>query len=130
MNMRKLIVVVDDDPHTLKLMKKLLGRAGHIVLCKPNAESVLNVVDALNIDLFLLDIMMPNMDGFALYEALRNIPRFKDTPIIMLSAKTDPCTRRHVNEIGVNAFVPKIEMSLSLLPTVRKILSEDDSLPA
>ena len=65
------IVVVEDDPSTQKLMRAVLTRAGYEVLQAMDANEALEIVDHNHIDLAILDVMMPGMDGYELCKEFR-----------------------------------------------------------
>ena len=86
------ILVVEDDTNARKLMKAVLERAEYSVLTAVNGEDALAILDTNHVDLILLDIMMPGMDGYALTDELH---RAGDTvPILMVTAKQLPADKK------------------------------------
>ena len=83
--MRK-ILVVDDDVELCNLLVQCLGNEGFEVSCLHDGENVLSFLKTNLIDLVILDVMLPQMDGFTV---LRNIREWSDIPVLMLSAKGD-----------------------------------------
>lgn len=82
------ILVVEDDKHVRKLMNAVLKREGYEVLTAENGIQALDVLEVQHIDLIILDIMMPGMDGYEFAEELRNANNM--IPILMATAKQLP----------------------------------------
>ena len=80
------ILVTDDDESILELIKINLELAGHEVICAPNAIKAYALLQQEIPDLIILDVMMPEVDGFTLAQRIRNNPDFENTPILMLTA--------------------------------------------
>lgn len=79
------IMVVEDDKHTAKLLSTILTHAGYEVFCAGNGIAALELMDKQHIDLIVLDIMMPQMDGYEFTRQLRDAGNI--LPILMLTAK-------------------------------------------
>ncbi len=79
------ILIVDDDKNIRRYLSAVLSDAGYITSCADCAEQALNIMENLKIDLIVLDIMMPGIDGYAFTKLLRDCRN--DTPILMLSAR-------------------------------------------
>ena len=82
----KKILIVDDDPVTLKMLEKILLSAGYWVIKATNGKEALNIVDDYLPNIIILDIVMPVMDGTETIEFLKKNPRTKDIPVIFLSS--------------------------------------------
>ena len=82
----KKILIVDDDPITLKMLEKILLSAGYWVIKATNGKEALNIVDDYLPNIIILDIVMPVMDGTETMEFLKKNPRTKDIPVIFLSS--------------------------------------------
>ncbi len=82
------ILVVEDDKNTARLMKAVLMHAGYEVFCADNGVSALELMDKQHIDLIILDVMMPKMDGYEFTKQLRGSN--DNTPILMVTAKQLP----------------------------------------
>ena len=96
------ILVIDDDPELANLLGSYLkSRNFNVQLCN-NGEQGLSLLQNKNIDMVILDVMMPDMDGF---EVLRHIRRFSSTPVIMLTARGDEMDRIVGLEMGADDFV-------------------------
>lgn len=118
---RKLIMVIDDDTKMLKLLQQMLHGEQYIVITKLNAESVIQVIDSVTVDLFIVDIMMPIVNGIELCKTLREkIPH--DTPILMLSARDDKKTKDLANLAGASCFLSKKAMHKNLSSKVSNLI--------
>ena len=83
--MKSKIMVVDDEMHIRELVRFYLDKAGFDTIEAANAEEALDIVENQYIDLAVVDIMMPGMDGFELVEQMR---QYREFPVIMLTAKS------------------------------------------
>ncbi len=87
----RMVLMIDDEDSSRKLVKLLLGRAGFRVLTAPNGEEGLVLAKAEHPDVILLDIMMPKMDGHETLARLKRDPDTKDIPVLMITARgADP----------------------------------------
>src|ERR1700736_4067723 len=87
------IMVVDDDPDTLAILVRYIGREGLAVVEAPSGAECLRLAQQHRPDVIVLDLMMPEMDGFAVCRALRSDPDTAEIPVIMLTARDDVETR-------------------------------------
>ena len=99
------ILAVDDDKNTRRLIEEVLKGAGYNVITAENGADALEKLDSEHIDLIVLDIMMPEMDGYELTEALRNSDN--DLPILMISAKQLPEDKRKGFLVGTDDYMTK-----------------------
>ena len=111
------ILVVDDDRDSREIAARLLEKAGYRALRAASGAEALRVVDEQPVHLLLLDVMMPEMDGFAVCEALQ--ARGKRIPIILLTAKDDMDTRLEGMHHGVSEFLTKPINKVELFARVR-----------
>ena len=104
------IVVVDDDAIELKNAKNLLTREDLRVSCLRSGRELLKFMDTNTPDLVLMDILMPEMDGFETFHALRELEESKNrsaTPVIFLSGDRDRATERRGLQDGASDFIRK-----------------------
>ena len=99
------IMVVDDDKNTRMLLKAVLEAENYTVSTAENGEDALSVMDANHIDLVVLDIMMPRMDGYTFTKALRESNN--NLPILMVSAKQLPSDKKHGFLVGTDDYMTK-----------------------
>jgi len=102
-----LILVVDDDPASCDIAARLLERQGFRTRRAGSGPECLRAVEEQPVDLILLDVMMPGMDGFEVCEALRALPAGRGVPVILLTARDDLDTRLEGMYQGVSEFLTK-----------------------
>lgn len=84
------ILIVDDNQENLKVASAFLREKGYKIALALDGTSALKILETNKIDLVLLDIMMPGMDGFEVCRQLKEKPETSDIPIVFLTAKNDP----------------------------------------
>ena len=99
------ILVVDDDKNTRLLLKAVLESEGYTVYVAANGEEALTVMDQQHIDLVVLDIMMPKMDGYEFTKTLREAQN--NLPILMVSAKQLPADKKKGFLVGTDDYMTK-----------------------
>ena len=99
------ILVVDDDKNTRFLFKTILEKANYTVLAASNGEEALEIMDKEHIDLAVLDVMMPKMDGYEFTKALRTADN--NLPILMVSAKQMPKDKHRGFDVGIDDYMTK-----------------------
>lgn len=116
------ILVVDDNEMNLKMVAAILSREGYEVTEAPDAARALKVVDSAIPDLAILDVMMPDMDGFELCRRLRHRPDTAAIPIIILTALSELDERLKAFDAGADDFVAKPFQPQELLARVKVLL--------
>ncbi len=116
---KTLVLVVDDDVRMLRMMKRILELEGFQVLIANSGESALKMFDKENPDLVLLDIMMPDMDGYSVCQRIRE---FSQVPIIMVTARGDDKEKVEGLDIGADDYVTKPFSASELAARVRAVL--------
>ena len=112
------ILVVDDEAINLKLVSRLLEMEGYEVITAQSGEASLRQIEQTPLDMALLDVMMPDMDGYELCRRLRQNPRTAGIPIVMLTALVDENDRLKGIEAGADDCLPKpfdVELLRALL---------------
>lgn len=105
--MRKRILVVEDDTDLLELLRLNLQNAGYSVATATNGIEALNQARSLLPDLILLDLVLPELDGFAVCETLRKDRALSATPIIAVTGLSSEWTRAAGFESGATDYVTK-----------------------
>lgn len=113
------ILIVDDNPKNLQILGKILKSEGYLVEFALNGKTAITWLERESFDLVLLDIMMPEMDGFEVCEIIRNDLKDWDTPIVFLTAKTNRESIVHGFEIGGRDYISKPFDSKELLVRVK-----------
>ncbi|MGW8224566.1 MAG: response regulator transcription factor [Anaerolineales bacterium] len=125
--MAKSILVVDDEKRILSLLKAYLEQQGFAVLTAANGQDALYLARQQKPDLIILDVMMPEMDG---YEFMRQHRKERETPIILLTAKVDEDDKVIGLELGADDYVTKPFSPRELTSRVRAVLRRTgQSLP-
>ena len=101
------ILVVDDIPLNVLLIRKMLGKFKFNILTANNGQAALDTVAANNVDLVLLDLMMPGMDGYEVLTRLRNQEETKELPVVILSALNSSDDVTKGVQLGANDFITK-----------------------
>lgn len=116
------ILVVDDESLIREVLKEYLVRDNYYVFNASNGRDAIELIQRRNIDLIIMDIMMPEMDGFT---ASRKIKEIKDIPIIMLSARGEEYDKLSGFEIGIDDYVTKPFSPKELLARVKAVLKRN-----
>ena len=109
------VLVVDDDADHCELVSKVLTRQGHHVFCALNGWEALLVLDSSHIDLIILDLMMPGMDGATFLGIMRNDQRRKHIPVIAVTALADGPLATRIRALDVKRVFRKADFVLSEL---------------
>ena len=113
------ILIVDDEPRYLRLMEANLKTEGYTVVTAADGLQAIEVYSAQPVDLILLDILMPRLDGF---ETCQRIREFSSVPIIMLTAKGKEQDRVKGLDLGADDYVVKPFSAVELLARVNAVL--------
>ncbi|MBI1813440.1 MAG: response regulator [Deltaproteobacteria bacterium] len=101
------VLIVDDDPHALEILSRLLGREGYECQTVDSGQGCLDALARQPADVIVLDVMMPNMDGLQVCEHLRASDATRAIPVILLTAKDDMETRQRGMALGVSEYLTK-----------------------
>ncbi len=101
------ILYVEDNPENRLLVRRVLAADGYNVIEAGSAADALDVLDQLQPDLILMDINMPEVDGFTLTAQLRSRPELRSTPIIALTANVMRGDRERTLEAGCDGYIQK-----------------------
>jgi DNA-binding response OmpR family regulator len=113
------ILVVDDDQDTVAILARHLEREGFVPIEANSGAQCLKMVHENEVDVILLDLMMPEMDGFQVVKALRDDPLTAEIPIIMITARDDLDARAEGMRLGVSDFLAKPVFRRQLASRVR-----------
>lgn len=118
------ILAVDDDPDALFIVERLLCRQGYRVITACGGRAALAAIERELVDVIVLDVMMPDLDGLQVCGALRRDERTRGIPIILLTASAHTETRLAAMALGVSEFVTKPMNSRDLVARVRAQLHQ------
>ena len=114
------ILVVDDEEKIRTIIRKYGEFEGYVVTEAENGIEAVNICKEKDFDIVILDIMMPELDGFSTCKKIREI---KDIPVIMLSARGEEYDKIHSFELGIDDYVVKPFSPRELMMRVRAVLS-------
>ena len=120
---KKVVVCIEDEPEMIDLVKLILGRKGFDLVGAVGGREGLETVRRLKPDLVLLDLMMPDMDGWEVYQQMKADEELKDIPVVVVTAKAqsiDKVLGLHIAK--VDDYVTKPFGPQELLQSVRKVL--------
>jgi diguanylate cyclase (GGDEF)-like protein len=116
--MKNRVLLVDDVDINLKILKKLLEDR-HIIVCARDGYEAIQIAKTEKIDLILLDIMMPKLDGYEVCETLKHYQKTKNIPIIFVTAKVDEESIAKGYDIGAVDYVTKPYKRKELLAKIK-----------
>jgi len=123
--MAEKILIVDDDVQTLRLVGLMLERQGYKILAASNGTQAISMARTERPDLILLDVMMPDVDGFSVVRTLRKEPETADIPILMFTAKAQVEDKIAGYEAGADDYLTKPIHPAELTAHMRAILSRN-----
>ncbi len=124
----KIVICIEDEPEMIELVRLILGRRNYKVVGANGGRAGLDLIDEHKPDLVLLDLMMPDIDGWEVYNQLKSKDETKDIPVIIVTAKTqsiDKVLGLHIAK--VDDYVTKPFGPQDLLSSVEKILKAKDA---
>jgi two-component system cell cycle response regulator len=121
----KRILSIEDDPSFSRYLSYMLTKEGYEVLTATNGLTGLRKAQEEDVDLILLDVMLPGLDGFEVCHRLRAEPKFVNLPILMLSAKGQDSDRVTGLRVGANEFLNKPIDREVLLAKIKEYLPDD-----
>ena len=117
------ILVVDDELHLRELVQACLeDLGGWKTMIAASGEECLQTVQSQSFDAIVLDVSMPGMDGYEVYEQLKSNPATKSIPVILLTAKVLPSDRDRFTKMGVTGVITKPVQPLTLTQEIAEIL--------
>ena len=123
--MAKRVLVVDDEPNIVMSLRFLMEREGFQVEVAPTGQAAVAALDREPADLVLLDIMMPELDGFEVCQRIRNNPAWRATKVVMLTAKGRDVERDKGLALGADDYVTKPFSTRDLVAKVKQMLGPD-----
>ena len=114
------LLIVDDEQKIREMIRKYAVFEGHQVYEASDGFTAVQMAEENNYDLIIMDVMMPELDGFSAVKAIR---KFKQTPVIMLSARGEEYDRIHGFEVGIDDYVVKPFSVKELMMRVQAILA-------
>jgi len=125
--MSKRVLVVDDDELVLVALVELLSPKGYTVSTALSGPQALEKIEKDRFDLIILDIIMPQMDGYELCQRIQAMERYSDIPIIMLTAKSGEEDQKRGLEAGATLYLPKPISPKRLLDLIESTIEKSKS---
>ena len=119
--MAKRVLLAEDEPHIVESLSFLLGRAGFEITTEMNGARALTEALDNPPDVMLLDVMLPELDGFEMLRTLREDPRTNRLPVVMLTAKGLREDRERASKLGADVFITKPFSNLEVVETVKHL---------
>ncbi|MEJ7661182.1 MAG: response regulator [Hymenobacter sp.] len=116
------ILLVDDEPTIVMSLEFLMRKNGYQVGIARNGTEALAAIQATPYDLVLLDVMMPDVDGYQVCRQIREHPSRAATKVILLSAKSQPADVQKGYAAGADLYIPKPFSTRQLMQKVRELL--------
>lgn len=120
---KKKILMVDDDVIQLEIAQAILQNTYEVYTAKSGQEALAHFFKGLSPDLILLDIVMPNMDGWETFNRIRAISLLKDVPIAFLTSVDGAAAEKHALEMGAADFITKPYKKSELLNRLKHLIS-------
>lgn len=118
------ILVVDDDMMNRRMAQYILSKAGHESETVESGEEAIRSIEREEYDLVLLDIEMPEMNGFDTLKKIRTLERGADLPVMFLTASNDARDQNRAEELHAVGYVNKPFLPQNLMSQVNKLLGE------
>jgi len=124
--MRKHVLIVDDEPHMLRLIEASLKKGGYDVLFGRDGNEALALGRQAKPDLIIMDVTMPQMDGITALQHLKASPETASIPVIILTGRGQPVTRQLAEASGATAYLTKPFSPSQLLAEAREAIGPGD----
>jgi len=121
---KKKILIVEDEESLLKLESILLSSRGYEVVGVVNGKEALDYLASNRVDLVLLDIMLPEIDGFEVCRRIKENAATRDTPVVMLTAKKNPQDQQKGLAAGAAAYITKPFKSANIMELIQSLLAD------
>ena len=123
MPMSKRVLLAEDEPNIVESLTFLLERAGYNVSVEMDGQGALNTALQNTPDVMILDVMLPEMDGYEVLRKMRSDDRAKSVPVLMLTAKGQREDRKVALECGADLFITKPFANAELIEAVEQLAS-------
>jgi CheY-like chemotaxis protein len=120
--MAQTVLVVDDDPLTHQVLQRYLERAGYQMLGAKNGREALKMARHELPQLIILDVMMPDMDGWAVLGQLKKGEATKSIPVILLTMKADPMAQEQAEQAAATLLLAKPISAAQLLAVIKRVI--------
>lgn len=122
--MANAVLVIEDDPRSVKLMKLILASQGYEAVVARNGSEGLATARSREFDIILLDLMLPEVDGFEVLRQLQADPELADVPVVVTSARARPTTKEEAAELGAAFYLTKPYRKAELLDVIASFVNQ------
>jgi two-component system, OmpR family, phosphate regulon response regulator PhoB len=122
---QKRVLVIEDDKNILKLIRYNLEKAGFVCITTITGEDAFDILDKEQVDLIILDIMLPTIDGFEICKRVKQDQRYKNMPVIMLTAKGEEVDKIVGFELGADDYIVKPFSPRELVLRIKAVLKRN-----
>jgi DNA-binding response OmpR family regulator len=126
----KTIAIVDDEPHIVDMLSTFLQIKGYRTCSADSGEKVLVLLQLEQPDALLLDLMLPDIDGFEVLARLRAAPDYAKLPVLIVSARTDPASKTRAEQAGANGYFTKPVRMPDLIAALERLLNSTPDAPS
>lgn len=117
----KKILVVDDDPYILMSLEFLMKKNGYDVMVARNGTEALDIVEKQLPDIVLLDIMMPDVDGYEICKYIKASKKLKSAKVVFMSAKTKEVDIRKGYDLGASLYITKPFSTREMMKQIKEL---------
>jgi len=121
--MKKKILIVDDEPNIIMTLEYSLKKKNYDILVARDGSEVISLLDSTIPDLVLLDIMMPEIDGYETLKYLKSKADFKNIKVVFLSAKTKKSDIEKGMEAGADGYITKPFTIKNIVKTIEELIN-------
>jgi DNA-binding response OmpR family regulator len=118
----KKVLVVDDDPYILMSLEFLMKKNGYDVMVARNGTEALDLVEKQLPNIILLDIMMPDVDGYEICRHIKKTPKLKHTKVVFMSAKTKEADIQKGYDLGAALYITKPFSTRELTKQINQLM--------
>ena len=118
----KKVLVVDDDPYILMSLEFLMKKSGYDVMVARNGTEALELVDKQLPNIVLLDIMMPDVDGYEICSYIKNSDKLTHTKVVFMSAKTKETDIQKGYDLGASLYIIKPFSTRELVKQIKELM--------
>lgn len=117
------ILVVDDDPYILMSLEFLMKKNGYDVIVARNGTEALDLLEKRVPDLVLLDIMMPDVDGYAICKHIKSNKKLKEAKVVFMSAKSKEADIQKGLDLGASLYITKPFSTRELMKQIKSLMN-------
>lgn len=122
MNLAQKVLIVDDDPNILMSLEFLMRKSGYVVFIARNGKEALELLDSNMPDIALLDIMMPDVDGYEICRYVKKNKKLKACKIVFISAKTRESDIQKGYDAGADLYITKPFSTRQLMAKIQELV--------